>query len=311
MSLAYERPVSRWNTRVGAYTAYSRADIGEQFAVLTPEGKAFVWGLYVSQPWLDKVFYDDLSNTSIGLTSNLTAGFDSISVHNKVLGNETSHDELRVFKGGVNFEETDSMGRTGFNAQIHAGIPDFLGSMSKYEDDSSRHKSDAGGKFQKYTGVFTRITRLPASLLLVNSFRFQLTNDPLVNSEQMIIGGADSVRGFPEAEYLADYGWINNVELRMPAFFLPKALRVPFDKKRRSLADCIQVLGFIDAGKGHLNKPISGETESKFLVGAGFGFRFDFYDHLHGRLDIGFPTGNEKPSDGSSATAHFALQYEW
>ena len=127
----------------------------------------------------------------------------------------------------------------------------------------------------------------------------------------MLIGGADSVRGFPENEYLADYGWVNNIELRTPAFFIPAILKVPYDKKHTSLSEAVQLVGFLDLGKGYLNNPRVNETADKYLVGAGFGFRFNFYDHLRGRIDLGFPVGNEKPSDGSNSTLHFGLQYEW
>jgi len=308
LSAAYTFPVSRYDTRVGGYVGYSKADIGGQFAVLSPEGHAKVWGLFLSQPWLDEKFYDEESNTNLALTSNLTAGFDSISVYNKILGRETSHDELRVFKIGFNFEEIDDLGRGGFDGQAYFGVPDFLGSMGQHEESASR--IDAGGKFEKYIISFSRITRLPASSALVNTFKYQFSKSPLVNSEQMRLGGADTVRGYPENEYLADYGWINSVEIRTPAFFLPPILRVPFDKNRTSLVDAIQLVGFIDAGKGYLNNARVGEVKDKYLVGAGFGFRFDFYEHLHGRLDVGFPMSDE-PSDKSSSTVHFGLQYEW
>ena len=308
-SIAYDFPVSRYNTRLGVYGAYSKADIGGQFAVLTPEGHANVWGLYVSHPWLDKEFFDEATNTSLALTSNLTAGFDSISVYNKILSSETSHDELRVFKAGINFEETDNAGRGGFTAEMHAGIPGFLGSMSKNEVSVLR--VDSGGEFQKYIGSLSRITRLPVSSLLINNFRYQVSEFSLVNSEQMLIGGADTVRGFPENEYLADYGWINNVEIRTPLFFLPSILKVPYDKKHTSISEAVQLVGFLDLGKGYLNRPRVNETKDKYLVGAGLGFRFNLYDHLRGRIDLGFPVGNEQPTDGSSSTLHFGLQYEW
>jgi len=308
-SIAYDFPVSRYNTRLGIYGAYSKADIGGQFAVLTPEGHANVWGLYVSHPWLDKEFFDEATNTTLALTSNLTAGFDSISVYNKILDSETSHDELRVFKAGINFEENDNAGRGGFTAEMHAGIPEFLGSMDKYDDSASR--IDSGGEFQKYIGSLSRITRLPASLLLINSFKYQVSEFSLVNSEQMLIGGADTVRGFPENEYLADYGWINNIELRTPMFFLPAMLKVPYDKKHTSISEAVQLVGFLDLGKGYLNRPRVNETKDKYLVGAGLGFRFNLYEHLRGRIDLGFPVGNEQPTDGSSSTLHFGLQYEW
>ncbi|MCX5715910.1 MAG: hypothetical protein NTV07_03435 [Candidatus Omnitrophica bacterium] len=308
-SAAYDFPITRYDTRLGVYGAFSQADIGGQFVILTPEGKAQVYGVYASQPWLDKRFFDEASNSGLALTGNLTGGFDSISVRNKILGNETSHDELRVFKVGANFEETDNLGRGGLTGEFQIGIPDFLGSMGKYDQSASR--IDAGGKFQKYILSLNRVNRLPASTLIMDSFKCQLTNYPLVNSEQMVIGGVDSVRGFPEANYLADYGWVNNLEFRTPAFFLPTIIKVPFDKKHTALYDAIQLVAFLDAGSGSLNKARVGETKQQYLIGTGFGFRINMYEHLIGRLDIGYPISSDKPIDNSNNTIHFGVEYEW
>jgi len=310
-SAVYDMPVSRYNTRAGAYFAHSKADIGGQFAIpgLSPTGHAELWGLYVSHPWLNKEFTDESTSAAMTLTGNITAGLDSLSVYNEIMGNETSHDELRILKTGMNFEEKDNLGRSGLVAEAHFGIPEFLGSMDKHDESASR--IDAGGEFQKYTGSISRVTRLPGSMYLVNSFKGQYTPFALPNGVQMSIGGADSVRGFPENEYLADYGWINTAELRMPPLLLPSILKVPFDKKHTSLTDAVQVVGFIDTGKGYINKPRTGEVEEKFLIGAGFGFRFDLYDRLRARIDFGFPLGHEKPSDGSNSRVHFGVQYDW
>jgi len=308
-SAAYDFPVSRYNTRFGMYGAYSKADVGGQFAVLSPQGVGVFGGLYVSHPWLDKKFFDEATSSTMALKSNLTAGFDAISVRNKLLSQETSDDQLRVLKGGVNFEETDSWGRGGLTAEIQAGIPGFLGSMGKHDAKASR--VDAGGEFQKYGVSMARITPLPASLLLINSFKGQFTPSRLVSSEQMLFGGADSVRGYPEADYLADYGWMMTAELRAPFFLLPPELKVPFDKKHTSWVNAIQLVGFLDAGEGYLNDPRVGELGHKQLVGAGFGLRVNLYDSLRAMMDIGYPIANQKPSDNSTHTIHFGVEYDW
>jgi hemolysin activation/secretion protein len=310
-STDYNLPVNRFDTRLGVYAAFARADIGGQFAIISPQGKARALGVYATHPLFKKEFVDEENLSTLTLSSNLTAGFDSIDVLNKVLHKETSHDKISAFKGGINFDEKDDMGRSMLSAEVRAGIPRFLGSMPTHDVKASRAPSDAGGKFQKYNLSLNRTTYLPFNSLLLNTFRFQFTQDPLVSPEQMVIGGADSVRGFPENEYLADHGWIANVELRSPAFLLPSILKVPFDKKRTRLIDAIQFVYFLDAGEGHLNKARVEETRKKYLVGAGFGLRFDLYDHLRGRLDIGFPTGSEQPSDGAAYRVHYGLQYEW
>jgi hemolysin activation/secretion protein len=149
----------------------------------------------------------------------------------------------------INFDEKDSMGRFGLSGEVRAGIPDFLGSMGKHDPTASRAPADAGGEFQKYNVNVNRITYLPLNSVLLTNFRFQFTDDPLVTPEQMVLGGADSIRGYPENNYLADYGWIGNFELRSPAWLIPSMLKVPFDPKGTRLIDAIQFVYFLDAGR--------------------------------------------------------------
>ncbi|MCF7893607.1 MAG: BamA/TamA family outer membrane protein [Candidatus Omnitrophica bacterium] len=306
-SMDYNFPVWDQGTRVGFYAAHSHADIGGQFAVLTPEGEATAWGVYLKQPWFDKDFMDPVA---FNLSSNLIFGFDSISAWNKILGQETSHDEVRVVKAGISFDEKDSIGRTVFSNELRVGIPDFLGSMDQHEESASR--LDAGGQFVKYTGSLSRVNRIGAASLLIGRVSFQATDEPLVNSEQFSLGGADSIRGFPENDYLADYGWAGSFEIRTPAFLFPPRLKIPDGKDGKvSLRDALQFVYFVDFGKGYEKKPRVGEKESRFLIGAGFGLRFDLMEKLSGRIDFGFPVGNEEPSDGSSSRVHIGLRYEF
>lgn len=152
---------------------------------------------------------------------------------------------------------------------------------------------------------------MPFSSLLITSLRGQTANSPLVNSEQLSFGGADSIRGFPENEYLADYGWMSTIELRTPAFLFPRKFKVPFDKEMTPLRDAMQFVYFVDFGEGNLKEARAGEESDKFLVGAGLGLRFDFWDSLRGSIDWGFPVGSEDPSDNSSSTLHAGIRYEW
>jgi hemolysin activation/secretion protein len=299
----YNFPISRYDTRLGIYGIFSQAEIGDQFKVLTPEGKATVYGIYLTHPLINEDYPE------FTLESNVTVGFDSISVWNKVLGAETSHDELRVVKAGITFDEKDSSGRTFISENIRVGLEDFLGSMENHSTSSSR--LDANSEYVKNTGMITRLTRLPLSSYLINRLNYQVTTDPLVSSEQIVVGGVDSVRGYPENEYFADYGVTGSIELRTPAFLLPSFLRTQLDTEDDNhIIDTLQFVYFIDAGKGYLESARVGEDKDKYLVGAGVGLRFNMFKNLNGRIDWGFPM-NTEPSDDSDSTFHIGLGYEW
>lgn len=303
VSADYNFPISRRDTRLGINGAYSQSDIGGQFKVLEPEGRASVYGVYLTHPLFDKDF---LYPVNVNLSSSVTLGMDVLDVTNKILGQETSHDKLTVAKAGITFDQRDRLGRTLLSNEVRVGIPNFLGSMG--EDDVMSSRLDAGGEFRKYTGSLSRITRLPFSSLLITSVRGQFTDKPLVNSEQISFGGADSIRGYPENDYLADYGWMSTIELRTPAFIFPGVLKVPGGKERISLRDAVQFVYFVDFGEGYLKEARVGEDSDKFFVGAGVGLRFELYNHLSGRIDWGFPVGSEDPNDNSSSTVHIGGQ---
>ena len=304
-SVDYNVPITPYDTRLGLYGAYSHADIGEQFTVLTPEGEAWAGGGYITHPLFDKDFLDPVA---LNLTSNVIFGFDASNVKNEIMGIKTSHDQLRVFKGGISFDETDSLGRTFQANELRLGVPNFLGSMGKYDVDASR--LDAGGQFLIYKGSVDRITRLPFSSMLITTLKMQFTDRPLVVSEQFVLGGATTIRGFPEDDYLADYGLLSNLELRIPAFVIPREIKVPLDKKGTSIMDALQLVAFVDLGKGYLKTPRVGEKKSKTLIGAGVGFRLELYDQLRARVDFGWPVGKEKPIDGSAHQIHVGVQYD-
>ncbi|MDP8230580.1 MAG: ShlB/FhaC/HecB family hemolysin secretion/activation protein [Candidatus Gorgyraea atricola] len=299
----YNFPINTYDTRVGAYGLYSHADIGGQFQIISPEGEAAAFGPYITHPLFDKNLSDPVA---MNVSGNITAGFDWVSVRNKILGNETSHDELRVPKIGLGIDEKDSRGRTFLSNEVRFGMDNFMGSLDEYDESASR--LNAGGEFVKYTASLSRITKLPFSSMLISSFKLQLTDNPLVNSEQLSLGGVNSIRGFPENDYLADYGWFSNIEFRTPAFFFPSALKVPYDKKATSLKDAVQLVYFVDFGKGNLKFDRAGEQRNDIMIGAGIGLRFDLYKHLKGRIDWGFPVGNEEPSDNSSNTVYMSIQ---
>ena len=61
----------------------------------------------------------------------------------------------------------------------------------------------------------------PAGMMLTLRGSLQLTPNRLSPSEQLRLGGAFSVRGYSEGDYLADYGGFVTNELSVPTYFFP------------------------------------------------------------------------------------------
>jgi hemolysin activation/secretion protein len=122
--------------------------------------------------------------------------------------------------------------------------------------DNSRYQ--ARGNFSYLRGDFSFTTLLPARLQLIVRGAGQATQDPLVVYEQQSISGADGVRGYLEAEVLADDAVKGTVQLQSPSFSF----------HRLGSGDGFL---FFDAGHAHYLAPLPGQPDDTDLRSLGAG----------------------------------------
>ncbi len=284
--LRYLFPVDlHWN--VGFYAVNSFLKLGKEFDALDAEGSAQVYGVFTN--------YSAVKNEKVDFRLNL--GFDYKSIRNKLLGEEFSHDELRIVKGGFDLDVQDPWGRNILAAGIDSGIPDFWGASE--DKDPSASRVGAGGRFDKGNFTFYRLQPMPFSTSLLWKNLAQYSNNNLAASEQFQIGGALSVRGYPPAEHSGDSGIYSALELSVPIYPLSKTYLVPFTKEER-LYDDLRFVMFYDIALAHLNNPLAGEEDNETLRGFGVGMRLNIKDYLTFRVEVGYPNG-ATPSDGDHA----------
>jgi hemolysin activation/secretion protein len=123
----------------------------------------------------------------------------------------------------------------------------------------------ADKRFQGHPNYFylkldgSLVARLPEGIRLIVRADGQLAAEPLITNEDFSISGADGVRGYLEAEVLADKGLKGSVQLESP---MAKASGL-------TLGDTFL---FYDAGRGNLIDPLSNEPASTVLRSWGVGF---------------------------------------
>ena len=101
----------------------------------------------------------------------------------------------------------------------------------------------------------------------------QYTSDDLLpSSEQMQIGGAATVRGYPEGAYIGDKGYYSNFELLTD---LPMLQSDKFPTENR-----LQGFIFVDHGGVFTDIPTQSETQSDFITSSGFGARLSISDYI-------------------------------
>lgn len=283
----YNLPLNSSGTNVSFSYSRSHVRLLNDFEALGVKGDASTYGIDLDQPLIREP----------DIYSSMNIGFDIKSIENTVLGAKAGKDELRILNTGLNTEFTDAWGKTYFPNSFHFGFADFLGASNKVEPAATR--AGTGGQFFIYRSSLVRYNRLPGDMILALRSSLQLTPDTLAPSEQFRLGGAFSVRGYPEGEYMADYGGILSAELMVPTYFFPKDWKLPFSHE--PLRNQIQGVGFFDFGAGALRKPLPSENDFRVLSGAGGGLRVHLFDRVFARFQWAGQTGRKSESGAHSA----------
>jgi hemolysin activation/secretion protein len=126
----------------------------------------------------------------------------------------------------------------------------------------------------------------------------QLSLGALLAGEQMSIGGADSVRGFSQGEFIGDSGVQVNVEYGHSLPALADDLHL----------EDLRAVAFIDHGSVFVYRPEPGEDGSYHATGMGIGARAELKHNMSIRIDLGYAVLG-KPQDGGRLKP--CVQFVW
>ncbi|WP_175948158.1 ShlB/FhaC/HecB family hemolysin secretion/activation protein [Burkholderia pyrrocinia] len=195
----------------------------------------------------------------------------------EVNGIDLDPQRLAVFRLGGNwlhkFVMNDSQGNVSLNGGVSHGLP-WLGAN---HDQHGITREDAHSQFTKVDATAAFTLPLPKISRALFAYRGMLggqyTNMALFGSEQLYLGGMDTIRGFRSGEIAGDRGFYSRNELAW--------VNAPAWKDVR-----IEPYLFLDAGKANL-VAVSGFPT---LAGAGAGLRAQWQWHkqaLSGELLVG------------------------
>jgi hemolysin activation/secretion protein len=291
-SLSYTIPISTYGTKFSFDATYFKMKIGKEFKASEISGVTQIYTPHIS--W-------ELALSEL-FTANANAGMEIKAIKKRTEETVTSNDQLRTPYFSFDFSEIDNFGETSFSPKFNFGTEDFLGASERGHPTATRAKT--GGFFFKYEQSLRRIQRMPFKSYLSIDSRFQATSHTLPSSEQIQLGGENSIRGYPEGDYLADIGASLRLDWNFPSGWTNSALKIP--KSCR-----IEPLVFTDLGYGKLKKILSGERKNKFLMGVGGGFKLRLYNKVFLKLEWAKRIGGGHPSSGSGpSTMHITFQSE-
>lgn len=145
---------------------------------------------------------------------------------------------------------------TNLTAGTTFGLNGFLSS----ETDFAARRSGAKPNFFIVNTELNHTRDLESGLQIYGRLNTHLSGSRLVNNEQFLAGGVDTVRGYLETQAAGDQGLNTRLELRSPRLF-----------KQINWLDSLKLSVFHDFSYLYTNDAQDGEDVEQSLHGAGFG----------------------------------------
>ncbi len=277
----YTLPVGGWGTRLGLNAARLNYALGKQFAALGATGRADVFGVSISHPFVR------------GRETNV---YGQISADQKRLVDETatpllkSEREIVSIRVGVAGNFVDRL--AGLTASNTYAFNSTFGRLNLDSADMALDQGLAGlrtaGAFQKFNADYQRAQFLGGASSIYLTAQAQVASKNLSSAEKMALGGPNGVRGYPVGEGIGDSGALFNFEYR---YQLPPSMSV--------LSEPVNLLAFYDYGQVRLNQDgpaVAGAANSVSLGSVGVGLivgrsgNFLVKTHLAWRTTPALPT---------------------
>lgn len=273
---------------IAAYSSSSMTNAGTFFA-----GKGHVLGARVNYPLssighlrhkvIGGIDYKNSANTYTACNAGTNCGSTTDAPLSLAYFAQMSTPEFQG-SSSVTYLVNIPGGQYGTAADYKNARPTALGSAVPTNWNAWRLTGSAG-------------VPLPQDWQVRASMNAQYTRDLLIPGEQFGIGGASSIRGYPERIVAGDKGYSGNVEVYAPDFGTNPSV------------NSLRALVFMDAGRVMLNEA---GTRNSYLYSAGFGLRMVVHKDLNFKMDMGWA---QRPFQGAvqvnkgDVHGHFALNY--
>lgn len=136
----------------------------------------------------------------------------------------------------------------------------------------------------------------------------QLASQPLVSAEQFAVGGADTVRGYLQAEASGDRGLQGSAEWEGPS--LLSAPGGDVDGAAGWLR-ALSLVGFVDVARIWVEAPSVGQQPRRSLIGAGVGLRLRAAAGLSAEADLAWPGKAAVATEAGDPRLHLRMQAQF
>jgi hemolysin activation/secretion protein len=237
---------------------------------------------------------------SDGLYSNLMLGAEYRDLENRDPVTNKEIDYLSFSANWLGSKLYQSGDRTDFDFGITFGFDGLINDQAEFEE--SRVGAKPG--FVVVDGSLDRIWNLTGGSTLSARLRGQLSPFALISNLQMSAGGANSVRGYYEAQALADNGVLLSLEWSSPS------LGEWFGSEEGAQPE-LRFSAFTEGAYLWDHSPYASDEREYSLASVGVGSRFKSQGGLSAAVDVAWPLLGLGKVDEGDPMAHFKLGYEF
>jgi hemolysin activation/secretion protein len=191
--------------------------------------------------------------------------------------------DVAQFVLGYQASYVDDFGNTSVSATGFWSPGDLTGTPANTD---AAYMTTRAGATSSYTyGQFTlhRVTRLPWDFTWSVRALYQVSGANLLPSEELGLGGYQTVRGYDEREANGDNGFLLSTEVVTPPVSLGQMIGL------KQATDQLQFLAFVDYGGTSLHHATPSDINPNAnLLGIGPGVRYNISPYMSIRFDYGF-----------------------
>lgn len=285
-ALGYQVPLSPNNSTLRIGVTY------ENFRITEQDNPAFALGIRGSTRIYEAAFRYPLIRTpreELGIS----LGFRHRDGQSVILDQISIPNRTSVFQFAQDYLLRDMSGAWAVRSQFNLGTGLLNATINP--------DPQADGQFFSWLGQVQRVQVVSPDNLLIVRADVQLAGSSLLGSEQFVIGGGQSVRGYRQNVRTGDSGFRVSVEDRIVI------------SRNTDDSPMLQLVPFMDVGAVWFHDPTTQPTQQNFLWGAGVGLIANPIPGLELRLDLGLPLVRltETTDRNTGGQLHFSLGYQF
>jgi hemolysin activation/secretion protein len=292
---SYRAPVNPMNGTVQVRIAPSRGEIvTPQFAPFGIRSQTDLYEISYRQPLIRTPREELALSFGFAIQDGQTFLFQDTPFPFGIGPDAEGNSRTRILKFGQDYVRRDLKGAWALRSQFSFGLDLFNATVNP--------SPIPDGRFFSWLGQVQRVQRLGTSQLLIAQADLQLAPNSLLPSQQFVIGGGQSVRGYRQNVRSGDNG---------VRFLLENRITVQRDGAGQSV---LQVAPFVNLGAvwNRSSNP-NRLPEQNFLAGGGIGLILEPTPQLSLRLDYALPFVklDDRGENAQDRGFYFSLGYSF